>query len=497
MRPVRRWLLFVAIVAGWFGCQKDPLPVVGPNGRPTKFSIQEARSLYEYQVEAQTRANRKGGILDPGEIYPYWEGADYSENSMIAGYDVGIVVDHYFEFLQPTPDGRFRAREMFPRLVSLSTIDRSRQPVALIAYYLTDLPQTSLEEEDPGKDLLNCEPKVGFTGRILYTTLDGHPVAISHHIQGEQVNEAYLWNATDSVSLQNLCDRFNDIAQGIYIRSEEASHNTRTIYDWYTDEDGNIIIIEIEAVECVARLGPKGVDIPMGTDIREFQITDPTSSGANNGGGSGEGSAGEGEDSSQSEHNAKISSESDVVHDLLDSLMKDCMGQKLIQAIDMEVTIVVGGDKNSVSLSPDGATITFGDGTEENLQRPYVLLEELIHIYQYQKLGRESFNQGKLNREIEAKVGWLRYEARRTGGFKSGAYDQQLGGKGSTVHFTDVITYCYPHYDGNNETHAYFYNLAATSIRKISIYSDEEKYPEIDSLRNFDCIEELSKDCEQ
>lgn len=496
MRPVRRWLLFVAIVAGWFGCQKDPLPVVGPNGRPTKFSIQEARSLYEYQVEAQTRANRKGGILDPGEIYPYWEGADYSENSMIAGYDVGIVVDHYFEFLQPTPDGRFRVREMFPRLVSLSTIDQSRQPVALIAYYLTDLPQTSLEEEDPGKDLLNCEPKVGFTGRILYTTLDGHPVAISRHIHGEQVNEAYLWNATDSVSLQNLCDRFNDIAQGIYIRSEEHAYGNGTrSEDLGYDKDGGYIgDVVVVGKPIMPNIAPKKSN-PDKTE----QLTDPTDvdnrkQNKNSGGSWGNG---EGEDSSQSEHNAKISSESDVVHDLLDSLMKDCMGQKLIQAIDMEVTIVVGGDKNSVSLSPDGATITFGDGTEENLQRPYVLLEELIHIYQYQQLGRESFNQGKLNREIEAKVGWLRYEARRTGGFKSGAYDQQLGGQNGTENFWILSKYCYPQYDHSDESHSFFYDAAVSSIRKISIYSDEEKYPEIDSLRNFDCIEELSKDCEQ
>lgn len=496
MKHVLRWLLSAVIVAGWFGCQKDPLPVDGPEGRASKFSIQEARSVYESQAEAQTRSNRRGGILDPGEIFPYWEGADYSENSMIAGYDVGIVVDHYFEFLQPTPDGRFRAREMFPRLVSLSTIDRSRQPVALIAYYLTDLPQTSLEEEDPGKDLLNCEPKVGFTGRILYTTLDGHPVAISQHIQGEQVNEAYLWNATDSVSLQNLCDRFNDIAQGIYIRSEEAPHNTRTIYDWYLDEDGNIIIIEIEAVECVARPGLEGIDIPMGIDIREFQITDPTTGGGNSGGGSGGGSAGEGEDSSQSEHNAKISSESDVVHDLLDSLMKDCMGQKLIQAIDMEVTIVVETSQNGADFKT--GTIHFEDGGANGKHRIYVLIEELIHMYQYQRLGSETYSQGALNREVEAKVGWLLYERRMNNGIlPEGSYSNQLGGKFGDDIFWGLINNCYPDFDNTNALHQFYYESAINSLRKYDSYKDTTKYLESEEYRDFENIKELSKDCEQ
>ena len=48
-----------------------------------------------------------------------------------------------------------------------------------------------------------------------------------------------------------------------------------------------------------------------------------------------------------------------------------------------------------------------------------------------------------------------------------------------------------------NETHSFLYECAVNSIRNIPAYSDEAKYPEIDSLRNFDCIEELGKDCEQ
>ena len=457
------------------------------------FSIREARAVFERQRTLSTRSTEARGVLDPGEIYPWWEDAAYSENDLIAGYDVEIVVDHYYEYLQLQPDGRRLPREMFPRLVSLSTIDQSREPVALIAYYLTDLPPMSAEEGDPGEGLLNCRPKEGFSGRVLYTTLDGHPIAISCHIRGEQVNEAYLWNATDSLSYRNLAERFNYLAHGIYIRPEGRSGGTRSSYDWYTDEEGNIIIIKIDPVVCIGKPGLGGVDFPDAPDAREVVPTDPTLGGGGSGGGGDDGDSDSKGEDGESEHNPKISSESEQVHELLDSLMLDCMGQHLVQAIDTEVTIVVEGNHSSTQLSPGGATITIGEGE----YRLYVFMEELIHAYQYQRLGPDNFRRGKLNREIEAKVGWLMYEARRTGGFNSGAYDKQLGGKGSTQAFWRLCEFCYPQYDHWNETYSFFYETAINYIRNIPGYSDETNYPEVDSLRNFDCIEELSKDCEQ
>lgn len=487
MKKVLLWLLSAVIAVGWIGCRKDPLPTPDEEGFKIDFSIREARAVFERQRTLSTRSTEARGVLDPGEIYPWWEDAAYSENDLIGGYDVEIVVDHYYEYLQLQPDGRRLPREMFPRLVSLSTIDQSREPVALIAYYLTDLPPMSAEEGDPGEGLLNCQPKEGFSGRVLYTTLDGHPIAISCHIRGEQVNEAYLWNATDSLSYRNLAERFNYLAHGIYIRPEGRSGGTRSSYDWYTDEEGNIIIIKIDPVVCIGKPGLGGVDFPDAPDAREVVPTDPTLGGGGSGGGGDDGDSDSKGEDGESEHNPKISSESEQVHELLDSLMQDCMGQKLIQAIDGEVTIKMGGQNSGVRFESNSTTISLKEGEG----RPYVLMEELIHVYQYQQLGGDVFRQGKLNREIEAKVGWLIYLKRTDPKFNIFYHQSTLGGSIAVLDYLCLMN-SFPSID--EEAYLEIISEYRKSMLK---YNDLEDYPEDSESRTMNMVHELFIECLQ
>ena len=76
----------------------------------------------------------------------------------------------------------------------------------------------------------------------------------------------------------------------------------------------------------------------------------------------------------------------------------------------------------------DKGIIKFGDGGEGGKQRGYVLLEELIHVYQREQVPDQVYEAAKLNYEIEAKVGWLMYEKRKLSTeLEFDQYDLELG----------------------------------------------------------------------
>ena len=72
MKKVLLWLLSAVIAVGWIGCQKDPLPTPDEEGFKIDFSIREARAVFERQRSLSTRSTEARGVLDPGEIYPWW-----------------------------------------------------------------------------------------------------------------------------------------------------------------------------------------------------------------------------------------------------------------------------------------------------------------------------------------------------------------------------------------------------------------------------------------
>ncbi len=179
---------------------------------------------------------------------------------------------------------------------------------------------------------------------------------------------------------------------------------------------------------------------------------------------------------------------------MLDSIYQDCMGKTLIDALDHDITIITDTDKDR--SYPD--KILFAEGKAGAKNRSYVLLEELTHAYQRQNLTTEDFRKRKLNLEIEAKVGWLMYEKRRTGQFFliGNKYDPQLG-KDGTGNFQELCDYVYPNYDKNNMFHVDMYNYAIKSLRRVGDYNSKTNYPESEEGRNFDFLKELMKNCQE
>jgi len=106
-------------------------------------------------------------------------------------------------------------------------------------------------------------------------------------------------------------------------------------------------------------------------------------------------------------YNDKIQFTDERIEELLDSLFEDCMGKTLIMELG-NVTIQTGQDRSNFNWASSSINLKnhpiYG-------YRDYVLLEELIHTYQYQQL-KEYFVERQLNLEIEAKVGWMMYRER-------------------------------------------------------------------------------------
>lgn len=87
------------------------------------------------------------------------------------------------------------------------------------------------------------------------------------------------------------------------------------------------------------------------------------------------------------------------------------MGGTLIGALDYDIIIATSNGNNHFiyEASFSGNTLIAQSGTIEiSKMEDYVLLEELIHAYQYRN-GKSQGRENALNNEIEAKVGWLLY----------------------------------------------------------------------------------------
>lgn len=480
-------LLLATLCTGWFSCRTDN----GFREHPAKtarLSIEEARAAYERTCERTRSTEEEIGVLYPGETTVYWSGAAYSENAYAASYDVPIWTEQGFQIIR-SKDGNGDFDDLiFPKLVVVSELGAPETATPYLAFYFADPDPTRDEESIAGADLLNSLPKDDFSGRIVYTELSGQPVAAARYVKGCQTDRAFLYDACDSLSFVAIVDRYNRIVEDIRLRLYAPDTDTRSNKGQENDEDNSDPIdggsIPTVVVTC------KSIIYPGYILTTDWQTVRPDPSlGANPGGGGGAGgSNGSGQDGSY--RNTELRTDSDIVDRMLDSIYKDCMGKTLIDALDHPITIITDSDKNGIRSD----SIFFAEGKAGARNRSYVLLEELIHAYQHQNLSPADYKKRKLNLEIEAKTGWMMYEIRKSGEISLGnLFDNQLGRKGGTITFENLITYCYS--DSESDMFTLAYEFAIESLRTVTAYKNEENYPESKEDRNFDRLKELMKNC--
>ncbi len=376
---------------------------------------------------------------------------------------------------------------VFPRLVVVEERLRERNPTSYVAFYFPDQLTEENYEQDAGEGLLNSLPKEGFSGVIIYTTLKGFPVAASRHEDGHQLSHAFLGDATDYASLLEEAEKYNRIVENIRIFVGDETRSSAL-----EDLDGGGIPSVIVTAPRIVRL-PKLENPITDPDPIDWEVTDPSKPsilddpiGDHTGK---ENSLKDG----KYDKNEHIQTTSELVAEILDEIYNDCMGKTLIDAIGTDITIIVDSDSHKNGYDGNEFTIYFGDGNENGQQRPYVLIEELVHAYQHQQITNNEYNARMLNHELEAKACWFYFEKRQRPNTRfTNEYDRQLGSKIGTICFEYFLKEICPNMDINNDIHMSIYELLLGNLRTIPGYY---KYTESIKGRHFNNFIQLTKNC--
>lgn len=477
-----------------WGCFKEPDGYTEPDlSRPQNLTLERARATHEAARNRATRSEGDFGILYSGNLEAWWDGAQYSECDFSESYDVEVIAERYYEQVHYLPDSTAVRSTVFPRLVVVEERLRERNPTPYVAFYFPDRLTEENYEQDAGEGLLNSLPKEGFSGVIIYTTLKGFPVAASRHEDGRQLSHAFLGDATDYTSLLEEVEKYNRIVENIRIFVGDETRSSAL-----EDLDGGDVPPVIVTAPPIVRL-PKLENPVTDPDPIDWEVTDPskpnipddpigddTENSVNNG---------------KYNKNIKIQVEDETLGEILDKIFEDCMGQTLINAIDIDIKIHTNAESDYSKFSSQGVNEIYLAGDANNI-RPFVLIEELIHNYQYQQAGHTQFASCMMNYEIEAKVCWLMYECRSNGYTDLGdKYDRQLGEGGGTEAFRLVMKFCYPEINCSDpidrKRNHDFYSIARDFLRTIPPYGNSSVYKESEACRNFDNMKELMVNCYQ
>ena len=448
----------------------------------------KARAYYD-GASCTTRTIAEPGPLTPGDYLLDWDQAEVSLDSLLSSVDVPIDMQYrYYRYLQPEPD----SVELVPIYSKLVVV--KEHPTLLEGCYIRYImPARSMRSAYPDYDydaLLNSRPKTNFTGVSLYTDLNGWPMCVAYYYEGDLLFDAFLFDQTHTLE-ENIEQLYNLISDLTVARcSQVTTRGTETNQDDGELKDGG----EIEEVVCIG----KQPDWETNEDLLNVEIMarpnmDDGGGGLGGGGGNIPGSSANPNNGESNNIKFADPESQEAVEPLLDSISQDCMGKTLLDALD-GVTIKIGANHNgynsatnTIELSPHSV---YG-------YRDYVLLEELIHRYQYQ----QGYTTQCIEKEVEAKVGWAlflsnRHERNLQQGIrdaKSETYSLNNSTHRGTSHLADALIFGIQ--IGSNDYHD-FYDFAINQLRTNPTYN-EQKYPFLNNqdLINLQNINNIIIDC--
>lgn len=485
-----RFGVLVGVTLGLWMCSKEP-DVAPHKSQEPLYSVAKARAYYD-GASCTTRTIAEPGPLTPGDYSLDWERAEVSLDSLLSSVDVPIDMQYrYYRYLQPEPD----SVELVPIYSKLVVV--KEHPTLLEGCYIRYvMPARSMRSAYPDYDydaLLNSRPKTDFTGVSLYTDLNGWPMCMAYYYEGELLFDAFLFDKAHTLE-ENIERLYNLIDDLTVARCSQVT--TRAQQESPDLENQGILIDE---VICIGKRPQKEEPNPEIEFDNEGDMPNPinyenASDLADGGGGT---SSNSNSENNSSEHNENIKFEDEetkeIIEPLLDSIGQDCMGKTLLDALE-GVTIEIGANHNgynsatnTIELSPHSV---YG-------YRDYVLLEELIHRYQYQ----QGYTTQCIEKEVEAKVGWAlflsnRHERNLQQGIrdaKSEIYSLNNSTHRGTSHLADALIFGIQ--IGSNDYHD-FYDFAIYQLRTNPTYN-EQKYPFLNNqdLINLQNINNIIIDC--
>lgn len=489
---LRMAMLSCVVLVCW-ACSQEPDLTQPPKQEPL-YSIAQARAFYD-QTSVQTRAVGESGALTPGAYSLDWEHAEVSLDSLMSSVDVPIDMQYnYFRYLQPEADSVLLT-PIFSKLV----VVKEHPTLHEGCYIRYTIPFLTMLQEQPSFDydgLLNSYPKSGFSGVLLYTDLDGWPLCVGYYYEGELLIDAFLVDKAHSIeeNADLLCELLQELQ---FIRSQNVTtRGTETNQDAEKENpiDGGTIqdVVILPDWQAFLDYYQTRNEIVNMDELPQPNIGGGPDESGGNGSGSGGSSSGDGDadgNDNSSKHNENIKFEDEgtkeLIEPLLDSISQDCMGKTLLESLE-GVNIKTGTDHNR----QNSVTNTIELKQHELYgYRDYVLMEELIHSYQSQA----GYTTNSIEKEIEAKIGWMIYLAHQNRKLTPSQAKAQLGHSSlGLVALFDV------YYDFKFiSTDPFFDMFYQESIFYLRRFYPEEQYPYTGnhSLVSFENIIKLLLNC--
>ena len=479
----KKLLLPILCAAAWWlppSCSVDTAPSEPPVRDGAGLTAAAAREFYETARPVRTRSGEAtAGALTLGMFEPLWDAALPSESLNLEAVDVPVRGDCLYRL----PVGRDSlGRELGLRIAHRLVVLRQKSSGNMCSYLIFYLPDSCyaaarpLQTAELCETLLSCAEKASFTGLAIYTRTDGTPVAAQRYDEGMPGAGVFLFDGR-CPARENL-ERLRRMIGSVELWKCGAAKtrgvggiNSIAPVIVYGQQPIPMIVIEVPPVPAVDE------------GVTEFTPLFPGFAGGPGGAGQGTGANG----NIKYHGNENIRTKDPDVLELLDELMEDCMGQVLIGALDNRIEIITDEPKGNGYLNSTPPQIHLLMNTEKKEIHDVILMEELFHAYQHQRLGDAAYARRRLNCEIEAKLGWLMYRQRKA---ELTNVDIGLGGEFGQMAFEWLA-------DAVKTNSAQMIELsyldAAAELQKNS--TTYRKYTFTKNDFKFECLNELMIDC--
>ena len=399
----KKLLLPILCAAAWWlppSCSVDTAPSEPPVRDGAGLTAAAAREFYETARPVRTRSGEAtAGALTLGTFEPLWDAALPSESLNLEAVDVPVWGDCLYRL----PVGRDSlGRELGLRIAHRLVVLRQKSSGNMCSYLIFYLPDSCyaaarpLQTAELCETLLSCAEKASFTGLALYTRTDGTPVAAQRYDEGMPGAGAFLFDGR-CPARENL-ERLRRMIGSVELWKCGAAKtrgvggiNSIAPVIVYGQQPIRTIVIEVPPVPVVDE------------GVTEFTPLFPGFAGGPGGGADADGN-------SKFRGNENIRTKDPDVLELLDEFMLDCMGRTLIQNLNYTIEIE-NGEANFFNAETVFPKITLTQNPRKHDIHDVILMEELLHAYQYQVMGRDIYAR-QMNCEIEAKLGWYMYRQR-------------------------------------------------------------------------------------